>query len=82
MEWLLWSVPEDMTVTFRANEGSRLIVLDLDLKKGENAELSLQKIFDKEHFTEPLRISMLSSLHSLLLMEIQESMSETRAGND
>ncbi|PRP88085.1 hypothetical protein PROFUN_04176 [Planoprotostelium fungivorum] len=82
MEWLLWSVPQAANIRFQANIGSKLLFLDVEFKKGDNAEAIMLKIFEKEGFPEELRTSMLSSLHSMLLFELQEAAEESLAVQD
>eukprot|EP01117_Protostelium_nocturnum_P008245 TRINITY_DN2943_c0_g2_i2.p2 TRINITY_DN2943_c0_g2~~TRINITY_DN2943_c0_g2_i2.p2 ORF type:complete len:591 (-),score=162.80 TRINITY_DN2943_c0_g2_i2:2759-4531(-) len=82
MEWLLWSVPETSRISFEANVGNKLIVLQVDFEKGENAEIKMNSIFERESFPLPLRISLLSSLHSLFLIDLQSCIQESNAFQD
>lgn len=80
MEWVLHHVPYPLDVTFRFNVGKDVVLMDLHLNEGEDAEVQLKKIIEHEHIPSYMEISLLASLHALIMEDILYCYDASRAG--
>ncbi len=75
---LLNRVPSDTTVTFNFSVGKKLVVVDFDFKKGEDAEKIVKDFMEAEDVPIYLELLLLNSLNQLLIEDVRSSTDELR----